>query len=273
MRAVVIHSPTLLVALVDRTACSTPPVRRHHRFLTGSLPGRSRRTSYVGPMLHEFLDVNRAELACRAKVATRSSPQPTATDLDYGVPLLIEQLVALLRAELKSGQLSRPGTQPTDIDRAAIQHGGELLRNGFTVDQVVHDYGDLCQAVTELAHENNEPISVDEFHTFNRCLDGAIANAVSEYGRQRDNSISDAGAQTLNERLGWLAHELRNLLNTAMLAYDAIKGGHGAVTGATGAVVDRSLAGLRNLIDRALVDVRLTAGLDPHPELTHPWRP
>ncbi len=174
----------------------------------------------------------------------------------------------MLRAEVKSGQISQPDTQPTGIDRSAIQHGGELLRTGFTVEQVVHDYGDLCQALTELAHDKNELISVDEFHTFNRCLDGAIANAVGEYGRQRDNSISDAGTQTLNERLGWLTHELRNLLNTATLAYAAIKGGHGAVTGATGAVLDRSLDGLRNLIDRALVDVRLRAGLDPHHKLT-----
>ena len=33
------------------------------------------------------------------------------------------------------------------------------------------------------------------------------------------------------------------------------------MTGATGAVVDRSFIGLRNLIDRTLADVRLTAGM------------
>ncbi|MEJ7598493.1 MAG: HAMP domain-containing sensor histidine kinase [Kofleriaceae bacterium] len=220
-------------------------------------------------MLHEFLHLHREELAarCRVKVATRSSPQPTATELDYGVPLLIDQLVTMLRIEQRSGQVA-PSTQPTEIDRSAIQHGGDLLRRGFTVDQVVHDYGDLCQALTELAHEKSEPISVSEFHTFNGCLDGAIASAVGEYGRQRDNSLADAGAQSLNERLGRLAHELRNLINTATLAYAAIKGGHGAVAGATGAVLDRSLDGLRTVIDRALVDVRLTAGLDPHRQPT-----
>jgi signal transduction histidine kinase len=91
---------------------------------------------------------------------------------------------------------------------------------------------------------------------------------VSEFGRQRDDVISAEGARTLNEQLGFLAHELRNLVNTATLASAAIKGGHGAMTGATGSVLDRSLAGLRDLIDRALADVRLTAGLHTRRDLT-----
>jgi signal transduction histidine kinase len=224
----------------------------------------------VGAMLHDFLQVNRGELTarCKAKVARRSSPAPTASEVEFGVPVLIDQLIDMLRTEhpeQTAGRIAESLT--TDIDRAAAHHGGELLRKGFTVDQVVHDYGDLCQAVTELAREKKEPISVEEFHTFNRCLDSAIAGAVSEFGRQRDYIFAES-ARTLNERLGSLAHELRNLLNTAMLAYAAIKGGHGAVAGATGAVLDRSLDGLRSLIDRALADVRLTGGLQAQRELT-----
>lgn len=229
-------------------------------------------TGYRGVMLHVFLDVNRAELAarCRAKVATRASPQPTAIELEFGVPVLIDQLVGLLRAEQPAGQISARSELPTNIDNSAVKHGSELLREGFTVVQVVHDYGDLCQALTELAHEKNQAITVDEFHTFNRCLDNAIASAVGEYARQHDRAVSNEGEESLNVRLGSLAHELRNLLNTAILAYEAIKDGHGVVAGATGAVLDRSLAGLRNLIDHALADVRLTADLNPSPREVTP---
>ena len=39
-----------------------------------------------------------------------------------------------------------------------------------------------------------------------------------------------------------------------------------AVTGATGGVLDRSLLGLRNVIDRSLAEVRLSAGLRVHAE-------
>ena len=91
-------------------------------------------------------------------------------------------------------------------------HGSDLLKQGFTVGQVVHDYGDICQAVTELAHEENVKITPNEFHTLNRCLDDVTAQAVTEYGRQRELRVS--GEES--ERLGFLAHELRNLMQTPL---------------------------------------------------------
>jgi len=233
------------------------------------LPGMCTGEALASVMLHEFLAENHEELAarCKIKVAQRASPKPTADEIEFGIPLLIEQLVATLRSEGAGAQHVEKAEVPSDIGAAALRHGNELLRKGFTVDQVVHDYGDLCQALTELAHEKNVLISVDEFHTFNRCLDNAIAGAVSEFGRQRDRLISDEGVETMNERLGSLAHELRNLLNTAMLAFQAVKGGNVTLTGATGAVLGRSLIGLRDLIDRSLADVRLTDGLQARREL------
>lgn len=181
---------------------------------------------------------------------------------EHGIPIFLQQLTETLRAE----QTARHETPslPEEIGTRAGKHGSELLRNGATVDQVVHNYGDLCQALTELAQEKNAAISVEEFHTFNRCLDNAIAEAVTEYGRERDQQASEAGVETMNERLGSLAHELRNLLNTAMLAFQAIESGGVALTGATGAVLGRSLIGLRDLVDRSLADVRMTAGMQAH---------
>ena len=104
---------------------------------------------------------------------------------------------------------------------SASKHGDEMLRLGFTVGQVVHDYGDFCQSVTELAFECDAQITIDEFHSFNRCLDDVTAHAVTEYGRLREQSLADQET----ERLGALAHELRNHLNTAMLSFAILKGG------------------------------------------------
>jgi signal transduction histidine kinase len=124
------------------------------------------------------------------------------------------------------------------------------------VDEVVHAYGDLCQSITELANENGYPISVDEFHTFNRCLDNAIADAVREYayGRQQ---IVDGEAAALSQEHAFFVHELRNHLNTAMLAFSAVRTGKVAAGGATGDILERSLASLARLIDRSVRDVRL----------------
>ena len=205
-------------------------------------------------MLHEFIAVYREEIIrrCRAKVATRSVPPPTEAEIDHGVPVFLDQL----RNALRLGETKSP-----EIGRSAIKHGHDLLRQGFTVSQVVHDYGDVCQAITELAVELNAPISTDDFRTLNRCLDDAIAGAVTEYGRERNQSGIDGESARGSERLGFFAHELRNLLNTATMAFEVLKTGDVGVGGSTGAVLHRSLVASSALISRSLVEVRLTQGV------------
>jgi signal transduction histidine kinase len=119
----------------------------------------------------------------------------------------------------------------------------------------VHDYGDICQAVTELALEQNAPITTEEFHTLNRCLDTAIAEAVTEHARitAQTRYAEDA------ERAGQTAHETRDLLNTAILAFESLKRGTVAINGSTGAVLGRSLMSLRDLVNSTLSDIRIAA--------------
>jgi signal transduction histidine kinase len=202
-------------------------------------------------MLHEFIAVNRDEIIrrCRAKVSTRSVPPPTEAEIENGVPVFLDQL----RNALRRGEITSP-----EISRSAIKHGHDLLLQGFTVSQVVHDYGDVCQAITELAVELDAPISADEFRTLNRCLDDAIAGAVTEYGRERSQSGIDGESARGSERLGFLAHELRNLMNTAIMAFEVLKTGNVGVAGSTGTVLHRSLMASHALITRSLAEVRLT---------------
>jgi signal transduction histidine kinase len=196
--------------------------------------------------------------------------------VQHGIPLFLDQLIETLQVEQTSvPMLSRRVSGPaggdasmsSELGATAALHGRELWQQGFTVDQVVHTYGDLCQAVTDLAFERNEPITIDEFRTLNRCLDNGIAGAVTEYAFQHNSVMTERTAQAMNERLGFLAHELRNHVHTATLAVTAIKLGSVGMTGATGAVLDRCLIGLRTLIDRSLAEVRATAGLPPQHEL------
>src|SRR5690242_16098115 len=176
-------------------------------------------------VLHEFIAVNRAEIIsrCRAKVSARSIPPTAPWGIDHGVPVFLDQL----RDALRLGDITSP-----EISNSAIKHGHDLLRQGFTVSQVVHDYGDVCQAITELAVELNAPISTDDFRTLNRCLDDAIAGAVTEYGRERNQSGIDGESARGSERLGFFAHELRNLMNTSLLAFEVLKTGNVGVGGA-----------------------------------------
>lgn len=201
-------------------------------------------------MLHEFLTTNTPEIIARAraKVAARTVLVPTEAELANGVPLFLSQLIDRLRLATRDSG---------DIEVSATLHGGELLALGLSVSQVIHGYGDVCQIVTEMADEMDAPISAEEFHTFNRCLDDAIATSVTEYQRQRDKSGDYEGT----ERLGILAHELRNRLGAAMLAFDLLQEGQVAVRGSTGAVLGRNLRGMRDLINNALAGVRIEAGI------------
>jgi len=197
-------------------------------------------------MLHEFLLSKRDEIIARAqgKVAGRGAPQAAEVELTHGIPLFFGQLIETLKRSSRTSD---------EISIGAVKHGDEMLRRGFTVAQVVHDYGDVCQAVTELAFELAVPITVEEFHTLNRCIDDAVAQAVTEYSRLREKSLSDQGT----ERIGVFAHEMRNVLSTATLSLDILKRGQLAIGGRVGAILDRSMRNLNELIERSLAEVRL----------------
>ena len=196
-------------------------------------------------------------------VAARSGPKIPQLELAHGIPVFLDQIIdALGKNHPICAGHHRSNAQ---VSETATLHGRELLDQGFTLEQVVRDYGDVCQAVTKLAFETGAPIAADEFHTFNRCLDDAIAGAVTEYARHgalTSEFVSDA----LNSRLGPLAHELHNYLYTATLVVAAIKAGNVGISGATGAVLDRSLLGMRGLLDRALAELRVTARTPPRQE-------
>ena len=203
-------------------------------------------------MLYEFVDTYRDAIIARTRMRVSSRPWPPAStsELENGLPIFLSQLAETLRWEHTDTPVAT-GT----IGDSATRHGGALLRLGFTVSQVVHDYGDICQAITEVAVEERAPITTDEFRILNRCLDTAIADAVTEHARITAETRS-AGEL---ERMGQLTHEMRNTLQTALLAFDAVKRGAIGVSGSTGNVLGRSLGALRDLVDSTLSDIRTAA--------------
>lgn len=205
-------------------------------------------------MLHEFITTYRDPIIARTRAKLTDRPWAVVSDseLEHGVPLFLTQLSETLRLETTGTPFS-----DSAIGESATRHGRELRALGFTISQVVHDYGDICQAITEVAVEQHLPITTEEFHTLNRCLDTAIAGAVTEHAR----ITAETGRTETVERTGQLAHELRDVLHSAMLAFNTLKLGTVAINGSTGAVLGRSLMTLRDLVDNTLSDVRMAANI------------
>ena len=218
-------------------------------------------------MLQDLLKANRTILIdrCRSLAAIRTGRFLVHRESQHGVPIFLEQVIKTLDVEEAAGSLPNSGSQSggivhTELEDMAGLHGRELLDQGFTLEQVVRDYGDVCQAVTNLAAETKAPIEVSEFRTFNRCLDNAIAAAVTEYVQRRGTVGNDDDSRGGNARLGKLVHELQKDLQTTSQFVNAIQTDNVGMSEAAGRALDRSLSGMRNLTDRALDEVRLNAG-------------
>jgi hypothetical protein len=213
-------------------------------------------------MLHEFITSNRADIIerCQEKAHARLVAAHSSVPLDRGTPMFIDQLVDELHRDTPARSVV--------ITQAALQHGHDLFAHGFTVSQVVHEYGDICQAVTELAVERGASISTDDFRRLNRCLDDAIAAAVTEFAhaQTREHDMTRDGQFS----------ELRSLVSAASRAFEIVRRGDVGVGGATGNVVDRSLAELRAFVDRhdvpssgAAEAIAVPSALDCAPRVTN----
>ena len=195
--------------------------------------------------LEDFIGTYRDELIrrCEAKVESRVS-SPDKSDSRYGVPLFLDQLC---------GQLRGGSAQSEEIGDSAKKHGHDLLLQGFTIEQVVHDYGDVCQSITDLAVDLGAPIATDDFQTLNRCLDNAIAGAVTEFTREQGITRDRQSA------------ELQNLVNAAIAGFEAIRAGNVGVGGTTAAVVQRSLLAIRAALTARSPEPKHEGSLTPTP--------
>ncbi|TVQ78815.1 MAG: sensor histidine kinase [Bradymonadales bacterium] len=208
-------------------------------------------------ILTEFLSTHKKDILDLSESKTRALAGSLASSrkLQEGHALFFDQLIEILNSR-------KDRADKKEILIAATEHGKEHLRLGYSLSHVVHSYGAICQAITELATVKNVRFTPMEFNLLNLCLDVAISAAVSEYQHQSSESNLKREAQ----HLGFLVHELRNALSSATIAHEMIKGGLVGVGGSTSAVLEENLQRMRNLIDRALSDIRMRADSDLHIE-------
>jgi len=115
---------------------------------------------------------------CREKVATRVGLLMNPSHDDHGLPMLLQQIFGTLRHQPLTPErevaTAVPAPAPTQIGRASALRNAELLRPGYSIDQIVHD-DDICQPATELALKRKEPTTADKFRTPGRCIELRVA--------------------------------------------------------------------------------------------------
>jgi signal transduction histidine kinase len=219
-------------------------------------------------MMRDFLADNRKDLIerCRVRAAQRPVRGATPQQLKNGVPMFLDQIVTLLDAQQTAESMGRQevsrsaggeSSSSSPIGKSAARHGQALFALGYSIEQVVRYYGDLCQSIMDLAYEREAQFPVSDFRTLNNCLDNAIADAATEFSYRRDLRASENQALEMNEQLGILADDLRSQLGTAALAFAAARTGSLNLSGATGSLLERSLINLQNLINTSMTEVRL----------------
>ena len=138
-------------------------------------------------MLHDFLTRERSTIlmvANQKALETRGS-RMTSDALEEGWGVFYDELIDLMTRDEPFEFHAEQGFHTAGAER----QGKEYLRLGYTISEVVHSYGVLCQAITSLASKLGFGITSREFQQLNLSLDTAIAEAVPRDARKQRSKV------------------------------------------------------------------------------------
>ena len=203
--------------------------------------------------LHEFMSGCRDEtLGLCIKRMREYAPERSEEELTADFHIIIDEIVRALQQNAGLPAHSPlPGKSPT-----ATKHGGQRQLRGYAIETLARDFGSISDVVGELAANQGLSFDAHEYRTFNLCIDSAIGSALEEFSSQAQRQYEHQTAQ----RVGFLAHELRNALSSARMAFVMLQRGHVGIHSKTGDVLERGLKRLGKLIDDVLLAVQLNGG-------------
>jgi signal transduction histidine kinase len=128
---------------------------------------------------------------------------------------------------------------------------------------VVREYGALHKAVILVAKREGLAVTDRERDVLDECIVSGIAEAVSQYERQRDAELQ----RHMNEHFAFIAHELRNPLGSSLAAISMLeRKGLFDSKERFSRVLSRSLTRMHELIDDTLRVAQLASGITLHRE-------
>ena len=183
----------------------------------------------------------------------KASTPDWSDELAYGFDVLLDEIVRALRKESGFPSASPlPGNSDT-----ARRLGSRRQAKGYEIAKIATDVGAISKSVGELGRRQGLSFSAAEYRVFNECIDTASASALDEFwNRAREQREHDDAA-----RVGFVVHELRNSVSTALMSFAILRRGEVGISSKTGDVLDRALRRLGGLIDELLLAVQLQAGV------------
>src|SRR4051812_29524899 len=167
---------------------------------------------------------------------------------------LVDHLPAFL-AEIAQALQDRDAREDSSV---AAEHGVQRLSLGFSLDGVVREYGALRNAILAVAKAEHVTMREQELNVLFECIVTGIAEAVSEYQRQRDAELQ----RHMNEHFAFIAHELRNPLGSALAAVSMLeRKGQLNPSERFAQVLSRGLTRMHELIDSTLRTAQLSQGI------------
>lgn len=205
--------------------------------------------------LHEFMATNRGEILDHsiAKMASTASGR-SREDLATDFASFVDDVIRALQREAGLPAASElPGKS-----ESAKRFGGRRHERAYAIELLPLHLGSVSDTVGEIAARQGLSFPAGEYRMFNLCIDSASSAAIEEFANQERRRSDDATTQ----RVGFLAHELRNALSSGRMAFTLLRQGQIGINSKTGDTVDRSFRRLDGLISQTLVAVHLQAGVE-----------
>jgi len=210
--------------------------------------------------LHEFMNDYREKILAEC-YAELLKDEPSAETLE-SVREFYDEILRAMRRDSGVPESYSPLPQHSET---AARLGSAQHRAGVPPAKVLAVFGAISQSVGRVGELYELTIAADEYALLNRCLDTGVATSIENYWR-RDRS--QATART-TELYGHFAHELRNALGNAKMAWKLVRLGKLDVHGRTADVVDRNLLRMGMLVAQCLRHTQLDAGGPPALLPTH----
>lgn len=203
----------------------------------------------VGEFLERHRDALIAKWEAKVRAALQDDERFTGEQLRNSLHLFLDEIIDRLLAFSRGG--AQAGRRRSPIAR---EHGGQRQVLQLGIIELVREYSLLHESIAELADETVTTLSGRGITALTTQLFSGAAEAVEEYVRRQEEEQHRGNF----EYFAFVAHELRNPLSSAQLAWESTLR-KSALDPRLSEVINRSLKRLKEQIDHSITQSRLTS--------------